>query len=284
MQHVRSLLLMGFLSICGQTVLKAQANATAPQTSGNQTVRKHVTSAKGKQAELPAGTMLVWKDRGELSPSKVYWGAASAANDPLTRVPAPPFTFEEKNSTPNATSPKVKIKDNQKTKWTVKLGVEVHADVVAPRLAWALGFGAVEGYYVNTGKFEGVTLTTDLGKAKGAFNTDGTFQKIVSGDTVELNFTDINRDQARVHQRIPLAHAQWFRKQLAKLTDDEIQAAFDAAYATDGLNHAYATGDAAQIKAAREHELSAETRQEISGFVAAFRARITDFLQKIPTA
>src|SRR5471030_565649 len=81
------------------------------------------------------------------------------------------------------------------------------------------------------------------------------FIKRVTGDTVEFSFADAIPAQARLHQRVPLAHAQWFRKQVVRMTDEEIQAAFDAAFATDGLNRACATGDAAAIKAAREKEL-----------------------------
>jgi hypothetical protein len=81
---------------------------------------------------------------------------------------------------------------------------------------------------------------------------------------------------------VPLAHAQWFRKQIARLTDDEIQAAFDAGYATAGLNRAYASGSPAAIKSARERELPPDARTEIAGFCSAFRDRIDEFLHKVP--
>ena len=43
-----------------------------------------------------------------------------------------------------------------------------------------------------------------------------------------LNFEDVIKNMAAVHEKIPLAHAQWFRKQLARLTDADIRAAFQA--------------------------------------------------------
>jgi hypothetical protein len=334
---------------------------------------------------LPAGALKMWEDRGELSPRRVYFGAASAAPDPLSRLPAPPYShFEPDDKDRLATSPKAKVTDHRKVRWTAKFGEEVHSDIAAPRLAWALGYGAAEGYYVGSGKIEGIDADTDLGREKGAILPDGTFPggarfkrhdeaseplkdkkgadmtwdeahnpgvpaeqlsgllifevmvnnwdtqpknckvyrvkskqgtenwfiisdlgatfadgprhkfvlagyqkdpvfiKSVSSESVELKFNGVIQSQARIHRRVPLAHAQWFRARLAGITDDEIQAAFDAAFATDGLNRAYAAGDAAGIKAAREHELPAATRSEIAGFVATFRAKISEFMMKVP--
>lgn len=101
--------------------------------------------------------------------------------------------------------------------------------------------------------------------------------KAVIGDTVELNYVDQSKAEELLHRQVSLAHARWFRGQLMKLTDENIRAAFDAAFATDGLNRAYATGDSAQIRASRETELSTESRAVIDGFVAAVRARIDAF-------
>jgi hypothetical protein len=354
--------------------------------------RAHLTAPSRPARSTPAdiatsGMPRVWQDRGELNPTRVYFGAPGAGSDPLARLPAPPFSnFEPDDKDRMATSPKAKVTDSKKVHWTAKFGVEVHADTTAPRLAWALGFGSVEGYYVPSGKIEGIDAKTNLGREKGAVFPDGTFPggsrfkrhdeafapekdakgedrtwdesrnpgvppeqlsgllifdvmtnnwdaqpknckvyrlkgsegpeewyivsdmgaafgggprqkfvlagyqketsfiKSVTSDIVEFKFADIVGAQTKAHQRVPLAHAQWFRKQLLKLTDDEIQAAFDAGFATDALNRAYAGGDAAAIKAAREKEIPAETRSEIAAYVAAFRARIEEFKAKVPAA
>lgn len=370
----------GVLGLCG---FLGFAALPLPATDASKSEHK-TQPVTEKAGRFPVGKAMVWEDRGELNPRKVYWGAASVLSDPLSRLPAPPFGKFQPDTTLNATSPKAKLTDSNKVKWTVKFGAENHADTIAPRLAWALGFGTVEGYYVESGKINGITPTTDLGEAKGWIQPDGTFTggarfkrhdeenapvkdakgddmnwdeannpgvppeqlsgllifevmvnnwdaqpknckiyhttgpngpenwyidsdmgasfadvprhkfvlsdyqkepsfiKQVNGNTVEFNFVGIVRAQGKLRQQIPLAHARWFRKQLAKLTDDEIQAAFDAGFATDGLNRAYASGDPAQIKAAREKELSSETRTEIAGFVAKFRSKIDEYMQKIP--
>ncbi len=327
----------------------------------------------------------MWEDRGDLTPTKVYFGAASLRSNPLAALPAPPFSdFEPDDKDRMATSPKAKLRDAKHVKWTAKFGPEVHSDTAAPRLAWALGFGTVEGYYVGPGRIEGIDENTKLGREKGIIRPDGSFAggarfkkhdkafapvedekgndrtwdeatnpgvppehlsglllfevlvhnwdaqpknckvyrangpngaenwyivadmgaafaggprqkynlaeyikevsfiKHVTDATVELKFHAVISDQARLHQHMPLMHAQWFRKQLAKLTDEDIQAAFDAAYATDGLNMAYASGDNGRIKTARGRELSAETRAQIAGFAAKFRAKIDEYMSKVP--
>jgi hypothetical protein len=114
------------------------------------------------------------------------------------------------------------------------------------------------------------------------YQKEQSYIKSVSNDMVELGFGGAIPAQERLHQRIPLAHAQWFRKQLEKLTDEDIQAAFDAAFATDALNHAYMDGHTEQIKLVREKELPQATRDEITGFTNAVRSKIKEFLQKIP--
>jgi hypothetical protein len=382
-----SLALSGIACTLGSAGLHAQTTGAATVSGQPKQHRHHSKTDKTEQTGFPAGTPKVWEDRGALTPSKVYWGEASLYPDPLSRVPAPPFSDFEKDSKVDAWSPKGKLKDSKGVKWTAKLGDEAHADVVAPRLAWALGFGTVEGYYVGSGTIGGVDAKTDLGRARQVIGRDGSFSggarfkrhnkdnepiknakgdddlywdegknpgvppeqlsgllifdmlvsnwdaqpknckvyhkegpngpenwyivsdmgasfadhpkhkfiladyekdpdliKSVNGDMVEFNFSDANRFAAREHEQIPLAHAQWFRKQLAKLTDDELQAAFDAAFATDALNRAYASGDPAKIAAARQTELSTQERTEIAGFVAKLRARIDEFMRKIPAS
>ena len=62
--------------------------------------------------------------------------------------------------------PKCKVTDANGEKWTVKFGEEVHPDVAAPRLAWALGYEVEESYYLKSGKIEGIDTTTDRGRCK----------------------------------------------------------------------------------------------------------------------
>jgi hypothetical protein len=291
-----------------------------------------------------------------------------------------PFSNPEKKTT--GLSPKIRLRDANGVHWTVKFGPESRADVAAPRLAWALGFGAQESYFVASGKIQGVTSATDLGSAKGWIDHDGAFAtgarfkrsdknnreiqdargedlnwnpshnpgvppEQLSGllifdalvrnwDAYPVNYKVLRHDTSagpenwfivsdmgasfadkkprkydlesyrkthfvhevsegylildydapspgpeKAHRKIPLAHARWFRQRLESLTEDQIRAAFDAAYATPELNQAYAVGDEAQIAAAREHSLSGDARRQIDGFTDAVRSRIAEFLQKV---
>lgn len=327
-----------------------------------------------QKAGLPAGEYKIWEDRGKLSPAKVFWGAAYLAANPASRLPSPPFSKFERDDTPNAYSPKCKVTDNHGVKWTIKFGPEVHADIAAPRLAWALGFRTVESYYVPAGTIQGVNSQTDLGKAQGWVKADGSFQNArfkrhnreedfpndaagrpltwdeavnpgvppeqlsglllfdvmvhnwdaqpkncrvcrvkgpggtenwlvmsdmgasfgrmrskwnlkdyqeeaefirnVSDRFVELHFSDAIPRQAKIHRKIPLAHAQWFRNLLEKLTDEEIRAAFDAAFATEAMNRAYLSRNNPPIDYA--------SSSEVNAFVAKFREKIEEFKRKVP--
>src|SRR5689334_7960113 len=109
---------------------------------------------RGKSATtagLPPGRPMVWRDRGELTPAKVYWGIASGFADPASRPPAPPFSHLEPDLKRGTVNPKARATDSRGMKWTVKFQLpengEVHSEIAASRLAWALGFGVDEDYF-----------------------------------------------------------------------------------------------------------------------------------------
>ena len=367
---------------CQSAPTFSNASKAAPGTE--QTTKANGKQATATQTGTVAGTAEIWEDRGTLTPAQVFWGAASREQNPASRLPTPPFSNFEKDD--DGTSPKCRVTDKNGVKWTVKFGPEAHADVAAPRLAWALGYGVDESYYVKTGKIEGLGADTDLGKTKPFIDKDGTFgearfkrhdkdvkhikgvvknkanpkdedndadwderknpgvppeqlsgllilevmvhnwdaqpknNKIVQistpngathlyivsdwgasfgqmkskgnlndyrkensfirkveGSTVLLKFEDVIGGMVGVHEKIPLAHAQWFRKQLARLSDAHIRAAFHAAYATDEANKTYLAGNAADGSA-----FDALTAGTIDGYVAAFRAKINEFMEKVP--
>ncbi len=386
-QGYRSWLAVGMMGCC----MTAGHCQSAPNSGAN-TDRaalkiEQAGKAGGKQAAAPpgitAGKALLWEDRGTLTPAQVFWGAASREQNPASRLPAPPFSNFEKDN--DGTSPKCRMTDKNGVKWTVKFGAEAHSDVAAPRLAWALGYGVDESYYVKVGKIEGLSADTDLGKCKpfisadGAFgearfkrhdkeskhlkgetknkanpkdedndadwderknpgvppeqlsgllilevmvhnwdaqpknnkvvhiaNTDGatnlyivsdwgasfgqmkskgvlsdyqkesSFIRKVENGTVLLKFEDVIAGMVGVHEKIPLTHAQWFRKQLARLTDADVRAAFQAAYATENVNKAYAGGTVVDGSA-----FDTLTADNIEGYVKAFRAKINEFMEKV---
>ena len=92
-----------------------------------------------------------------------YFGA-----NPLTSVPAicstgpaaskhqphGPFKFVEEDL--NGTNPKFVVRDRDKVKWTVKLGIEARPETVASRLVWAVGYFTNEDYFLQDLQVEGM--------------------------------------------------------------------------------------------------------------------------------
>jgi len=134
-------------------------------------------------ALVPAGTLdatgrnstiqLLWKDPGRIGERDLSWGVGNEA-----RAPKPPFMFVAEDV--SGTKPKLDVKDAAGVTWSVKLATaepgqnEVHAEIAATRLVWALGYFVDENYFVATGRVDGVK---DLKRAAGVVGADGTFQR-----------------------------------------------------------------------------------------------------------
>ena len=116
---------------------------------------------------------VLWRDPGPIAAKDLYWGRGSA-----DRAPKPPFTFVRENL--SGTKPKVDVTDAAGTTWSVKFelpkpGVnEVHAEVAATRIAWALGYFADENYFVPSGRIDGVQ---NLTRAAAMVGADGSFSE-----------------------------------------------------------------------------------------------------------
>jgi hypothetical protein len=125
----------------------------------------------GAAVERQAAPVL-WRDPGPIASRDVFWGAASA-----DRQPVPPFRFVKEDT--SGSKPKLQVIDARGTTWRVKLGGpepgknEVHPEVAASRLMWALGYLVEEHYYVASGRIEGIK---DLDRASAAINADGSFR------------------------------------------------------------------------------------------------------------
>ena len=375
------LLTLGFAANTGLTGAMPTASPTGAAQTQKPDAKQGATNTTGQS---PAGTPMLWEDRGSLTPLQVFWGAASQTAAPAERLPAPPLTWDGLDDA--GTSPKCRVRDKNSVRWTVKFGPEVHPDVAAPRLAWALGYETDESYFVKTGKISGIMPDTDLGRCKPFIDMDGTFGKArfkrgdagkhlkapkssaadsqaakgdddatwderknpglppeqlsgllilevmthnwdaqpknnkiirrdgpngaqlwyevsdwgasfgqlkskgsltdyeketsfirsVDASTVTLKYDSAVKAMAPIHEKIPLAHAQWFRRQLEKLTDAGLRAAFQAAYATDDVYKTYAG-----LSPADNSAFDALTAEEINGYVKAFRAKIEEFKSKV---
>ena len=131
-----------------------------------------VTTTTSTSRAAAADTIrLLWRDPGVVTTRDLYWGAGSEA-----RAPKPPFTFVSENL--SGTKPKINVTDAAGIPWSVKFTTarpgqnEVHAEIAASRLVWALGYFVDENYFVPEGRIEGVK---DLKRAAGIVGADGTF-------------------------------------------------------------------------------------------------------------
>jgi hypothetical protein len=122
-----------------------------------------------KPANKPdrAARAVLWRDPGRIEQKDLFWGPGSPA-----RQPTPPFKLvKEKLS---GISSKVVVTDARRASWDVKFGEEAHAEVIANRLVWALGYLAQEMYFVPEGRIEGVTTLKRAGDYVAA---DGRFHE-----------------------------------------------------------------------------------------------------------
>ena len=91
---------------------------------------------------------VLWRNPGAIGSRDLFWGAGSAAN-----APRGPFTFLQEDLTGH--NPKVSVRDAAGRVWDVKFGEEVHSEVAANRIVWALGYFVEPQYYVGSGTIRG---------------------------------------------------------------------------------------------------------------------------------
>jgi len=83
---------------------------------------------------------VIWHDRGELASLDLVGGPGGKDHEPGHELR---FIGES----PDGTSPKFEVEDEQGTKWKVKLGEEARSETAATRLLWAAGYVVDEDYY-----------------------------------------------------------------------------------------------------------------------------------------
>ena len=101
-------------------------------------------------ASLPA---VLWRDPGPIASLDLFWGSGAEA-----RAPQGPFTFVAEDT--SGTNPKITVKDARGVEWDMKFDEEVHAEVAANRIVWALGYFVEDQYFVPEGTVSGATGLT----------------------------------------------------------------------------------------------------------------------------
>jgi hypothetical protein len=109
---------------------------------------------------------VLWRDPGPIASRDLFWGAGAA-----DRAPQGPFTFVEED--PTGTNPKITVTDARGRTWDMKFDEEVHAEVAANRIVWALGYIVEDQYFVPSGIVSGVRGLT---RAAPFIGPDGAFK------------------------------------------------------------------------------------------------------------
>jgi hypothetical protein len=114
-------------------------------------------------ASAPA---ILWRDPGAIGSKDLFWGSGAEA-----RAPRGPFTFVAEDT--SGTNPKITVKDARGVEWDMKFDEEVHAEVAANRIVWALGYFVEDQYFVREGTVSGATGLT---RAASFIGPGGTFK------------------------------------------------------------------------------------------------------------
>jgi len=120
----------------------------------------------------PAPPPVLWHDPGAIASLDLSWSDRAHFKPPV-----PPFTFLKEDT--SGTRAKVRVKDAKGVEWNVKLAgdaddtAEVHAEVAAQRIVWALGYFVEPGFFVDGGTIAGVK---NLHRASRGLTNDGRFR------------------------------------------------------------------------------------------------------------
>jgi len=86
---------------------------------------------------------ILWTDPGDIKSRNLFWGSGWEDGQPH-----PPSKFLEEDM--HGTNPKFDVRDSSGEKWRVKMGPEVHPEVAASRLLWAVGYCTNDNYFLAT--------------------------------------------------------------------------------------------------------------------------------------
>ncbi|HEY4362900.1 MAG TPA: hypothetical protein VGN17_18160 [Bryobacteraceae bacterium] len=92
---------------------------------------------------------ILWQDPTNISSRNLFYGPGGKEHQPHGS-----FVFQEEDL--NGTNPKIIVRDEEGSKWTVKLGSEASPETAASRLVWAVGYFANEDYFVSSLQVSGM--------------------------------------------------------------------------------------------------------------------------------
>ena len=149
---------------------------------------------------------VLWRSPGSVEHLDLFWGMGSTE-----RAPKAPFVFVAEDT--SGSKPKIQVKDEKGVLWTVKLAPqdpaqnEVHAEIAASRLVWALGYCADENYFVPEAQVGG---TKNLKRAASVIGADGSirharFERLADG-AQKLTTWDVEKNRFKGSRELAGLH------------------------------------------------------------------------------
>ena len=128
------------------------------------------SAAKRPLSETDATNRLgvLWAEPADIASRNLFYGPGGEDHEPHST-----FTFLKEDL--NGTNPKFDVRDENGTKWRVKLGAEARPETVASRLLWAVGYFANEDYYLPELRVEEMPR---LKRGKKLIDPDGTMHNV----------------------------------------------------------------------------------------------------------
>ena len=123
--------------------------------------------SRQEAAAEPANPVL-WSNPADIASRDLYYGPGGQAHEPHTT-----YTFVGEDR--RGTNPKFDVRDENGTKWKVKLGLEAKPEVAATRLLWAVGYFADEDYFLSDLRVENMPR---LGRGEKLIAPDGTMHNV----------------------------------------------------------------------------------------------------------
>ena len=111
---------------------------------------------------------LLWVQPASLANRDLFYGPGGKDHEPHTT-----FTFLREDL--HGTNPKFDVRDENGTKWRVKLGAEARPETAASRLLWAVGYFADEDYFLPNLRVEDMK---PLKRGQKLVGSDGTLANV----------------------------------------------------------------------------------------------------------
>lgn len=121
------------LAVCVTVLLASLSNSSVALPPSKHREAHHEHSGKA--------VAVWWSSPTDIRSRDLYYGPGGKQHAPHTT-----FTFLKEDLA--GTSPKFSVRDEDGTKWKVKLGPEARPETVASRLVWAVGYYANEDYFL----------------------------------------------------------------------------------------------------------------------------------------